>query len=228
MNFIVDPACSALGLRAGAIVFRDVHVAAADPELRREITEEVARVRARFADVKAVRLLPEVEHFREILRRVGVNPKKEQPSLERLLTFALKRGDLPAINSLVDAYNLVSVRSYCSLGAHDLDKIALPVFLRPLTGRETFVPLSSTTPMAAIPGEFGYVDAQDRMLCRLDILQAEFSKVTGDTVNALLIVEGTAGHRPVSLEKAFSDAVELVTRYCGGRAKVIAPISWGA
>ena len=37
--------------------------------------------------------------------------------------LALRRGDLPLINSLVDAYNLVSVRSLCSLGAHDLDKM---------------------------------------------------------------------------------------------------------
>jgi len=67
-------------------------------------------------DASAIRALPEVVAFQELLRQVGVNPRREQPSVEKLLNFALKRGDLPAINSLVDAYNLVSIRSFCSLG----------------------------------------------------------------------------------------------------------------
>src|SRR5207248_1118380 len=176
--------------------------------------------RARFASPAAVRSGPEVMRFQEVLHKVGVNPRREQPSLERLLLFALKRGDLPAVNNLVDAYNLVSVRSFCSLGAHDVDTIAPPVALRLLTGRETFTPLGRDTPVAVIAGEYGYVDARDRVLCRLDLLQAEFSKVTTGTANALLIVEGTAAHPPEVLRQAFADVVELVARHCGGTAEV--------
>jgi DNA/RNA-binding domain of Phe-tRNA-synthetase-like protein len=222
MHFIVAEDCIQLGLRAGAILFRNVRVTTAGPALRSDIAREVAAVRARFADPQAVRSAPEVAGFREILRQAGVNPRREQPSVERLFTFALKRGDLPAINSLVDAYNLVSVRWLCSLGAHDLDRITPPVALRLLTGRETFTPLGRDTPEPLTAGEYGYVDAADRVLCRLDILQAEFSKVTADTVNALLIVEGTAVHAPEILRHAFADAMDLVTRHCGGTAEVIA------
>src|SRR5262249_32549716 len=125
-------------------------------------------------------------------------------------------------NSLVDAYNLASVRSLCSLGAHDLDRIALPVALRVLTGGESFRPLGGGEAVPVTEGEFGYADAQRRLLCRLDLLQAEFSKVTADTVNALLIVEGTAAHAPEVLQRAFAEAVELVTRHCGGTAEVVA------
>ena len=71
-------------------------------------------------------------------------------------------------------------------------------------------------------GEFGYVDAQGRVLCRLDLLQADFSKVTAQTVNALLIVEGTAAHDAEVLRRGFAEAVELVTRHCGGTAEVVA------
>jgi DNA/RNA-binding domain of Phe-tRNA-synthetase-like protein len=211
-----------LGLRAGAIVFRGVRVAASSPELRAEIAQAVAAVRTRFTSPAAVRSAPEVAGFHDILRCVGVNPRRDQPSIDRLLTIALKRGDLPAINSLVDAYNLVSIRSCCSLGAHDLDRIASPVALRVLTGREAFTPLGSDTPVAVTAGEFGYVDAQDRLLCRLDVVQAEFSKVTAATVNALLIIEGHALHPPEVLRQTFADASELIVRYCGGTAGVVA------
>jgi DNA/RNA-binding domain of Phe-tRNA-synthetase-like protein len=222
MRFLVAGDCLQLGLRAGAVLFRNVSVTPAGPALRSDIRREIQTIRTRFADLAAVRAAPEVVGFQDLLRKAGVNPRREQPSVERLLSFALKRSELPAINSLVDAYNLVSIRWLCSLGAHDLDRITPPVALRLLTGSETFTPLGRDTAVAMTPGEYGYVDAADRVLCRLDILQAEFSKVTVETVNALLIVEGTAGHAPDVLRQAFADVIDLVTHYCGGTAEVIA------
>jgi DNA/RNA-binding domain of Phe-tRNA-synthetase-like protein len=222
MTFAVAEECIRLGLRAGAVVFRGVRVGPRGPELNAEIAAEVRAVRACFADPAAVRALPEVAAFHDVLRRAGANPRREQPSVERLLAFALKRGDLPAVNGLVDAYNLASVRSLCSLGAHDLDRIAPPVSLRLLTGGEPFTPLGAAAPAAVVPGEYGYVDARGRALCRLDVLQADFSKVTAATANALLIVEGTAAHAADRLRQAFADATELVTRHCGGKAEVVA------
>jgi DNA/RNA-binding domain of Phe-tRNA-synthetase-like protein len=221
VSFIVAEECINLGLRAGAVLFRNVHVEQANSALRCEIAEEVRTIRARFADPDAIRSAPEVIGFREILRKVGINPRKEQPSVERLLSFALKRGDLPAVNSLVDTYNLVSIRSLCSLGAHDFDTVKPPISLRLLSGKESFTPLGRNTEMAITAGEYGYVDARDRVLCRLDILQADFSKVTERTINALLIVEGTTAHPAQVLRQALADVIDMVTRYCGGTAEVI-------
>jgi DNA/RNA-binding domain of Phe-tRNA-synthetase-like protein len=222
MTFTVSQECRNLGLRAGAILLRGVRVAAAVPELRAQIAKEVEAIRARFGGPQAVRSLPEVTAFHELLRKVGVNPRKEQPSVERLLTFAVKRGELPAVNSLVDAYNLASVRSFCSLGAHDMDHIAPPVALRLFTDGESFTPLGRAAPELVSAGEYGYVDGAGRVLCRLDLLQADFSKVTAATVNALLIVEGTVTHDLARLQQAVAEAIELVTRYCGGTAEIVA------
>src|SRR5581483_4547784 len=102
MNLIVDEKCIALGLRAEAILFRDLTIGPAPPELRAEICREAELIRTRFASPAAIRSLPQVLAFQELLRKVGVSTKKFQPSVERLLTYALKRGDLPAINSFVD------------------------------------------------------------------------------------------------------------------------------
>jgi len=220
MHFVVSDDCVRLGLRAGAVLFHNVRIAAASPELRAEIAREVAAVRTRFATPTEVRSIPEVLAFQEMLRKVGVNPRREQPSIERLLTLALKRGDLPAINSLVDAYNLVSIRSRCSMGAHDLDRIALPITLRLLTGRESFTPLGTAAAVPVTAGEYGYVDGHDRVLCRLDLLQAEFSKVTEQAVNVVLIIEGTAAYAPDA--QTFANAIDLVMRHCGGTAEMVA------
>src|SRR5262249_2541739 len=100
--------------------------------------------------------------------------------------------------------------------------IRLPVSLRLLTGAEPFTPLGRDTPAAVTPGEFGYVDAAGRVLCRLDVLQAEFSKITTATTNALLIIEGTGTHPPDAFRTAFAEVQDLVPRHCGGTAEVLA------
>ncbi|HEY7313897.1 MAG TPA: phenylalanine--tRNA ligase beta subunit-related protein [Gemmataceae bacterium] len=222
--FAVSAECVQLGLRAGSVVFRDVRIAPAPLELRAAIAEAIQAVRKAFAAPAEVRSCVEVAAFQALHRCLGVNPRKEQSSVERLLLLALKRGEVPAINSLVDAYNLVSLRRRCSLGAHDLDAIAPPVSLRLLTGRETFTPLGASASAIVVPGEYGYVDAADRLLCRLDVRQADFSKVTETTRNVLLIVEGTAEHDPEALRRAVEEVMETVMRYCGGTAEVVAPL----
>jgi DNA/RNA-binding domain of Phe-tRNA-synthetase-like protein len=221
VNLIVAEECTKLGLLAGAILFRNVRVSVASAALRSEIAQEVTAIRARFADRQAVRRSPEVAAFREILRKVGVSARGEQCSVERLLTFALKRCDLPTVNSLVDAYNLVSIRYFCSLGAHDLDALVLPVSLRLLNGTESFTPLGRTTQAAVAAGEYGYVDARGRVLCRLDVLQADFSKVRASTVNAFLIIEATAAHPADLIRRSFADAADMIIRHCGGSAQVV-------
>jgi DNA/RNA-binding domain of Phe-tRNA-synthetase-like protein len=221
MTFNVAEECVRLGLRAGAIVFRNVWVKPSSPEELAEISNEAASIRSRFSSPSAIRADPLVSRFQSILRQARVNPKADRPSVERLLTYAFKRGNLPNINNLVDAYNIVSIRSCCSLGAHDLDRISLPVSLRNLDGTESFTPLGGDQPIPPTAGEFGYVDASNRLLCRLDILQADFSKVTESTKNALVIVEGTDAHSSEIIHRACEDVIQLVTKYCGGAGEIV-------
>ena len=98
-----------------------------------------------------------IDRAHDILRTVGVNPRTLPPSTESLLRYALRRGALPVINNLVDAYNLVSVRTKSSLGAHDLDRIETPVQLRLLQSGERFTPLGGAEGQDVTAGEFGYV-----------------------------------------------------------------------
>src|SRR5260221_5373203 len=115
MKFLVDKDCLQLGLRSSVVIIRGVSITADGPNLRSEILREALAARAKFKDANDIRKMPEVLYFADILRKVGLNPRKNRPSLERLLTSLLKHGDLPKINLLVDAYNLASVRTGCSM-----------------------------------------------------------------------------------------------------------------
>lgn len=221
MRFQVSDDCYALGLRARGMVFRGVRIGPRDAALQAEITATAAELRARFPDPAQIRSLPEVVAFQELLRSVGVNPRRLQPSVERLLTTLLKRGDLPAINNFVDAYNLLSVRSLCSLGAHDLAVVVPPVTLRRLRQEDTFTPLGSPIPETVRPGEYGYVAGDGQVLCRLDVLQADYSKVTFATTNVLLILEATSQHLPHCLPQLQNEAAEHLCRYVGGCSELL-------
>ena len=94
--------------------------------------------------------------------------------------------------------------------------------LRLFRGNESFRPLGSREDQQVNRGEFGYVDAENRVICRLDSLQADFSKVTTDTTQALLIVESTTAHDTEQLEKDFAATRAVLDRYCGAKAEVVA------
>jgi len=219
--FVIAPECLHLGLRARALVLKGLRIEDASRELRADIDEEARRIRDQFDRVTDIRSMPELVSFREIIRAVGVKPKNHPPSTQKLFEFAWKHRTLPAINNLVDTYNLISLRTRCSLGAHDLGCIAVPVKLRLFRGTETFRPLGSDGPQRVCDGEFGYVDAQDRVICRLDSLQADFSKITAKTKNALLITESTTAQTSEQIERVDANVALAIDRYCAGVAEII-------
>ena len=215
---LVTKECLDLGLRAEAIVFRDVTVGDSPPPLRARMRSAALDLRRRFVDAASLRGSTELRAFADSYRSAGVNPRRQQPGCERLAEFAWKRGELPAINSLVDAYNMVSVRWLLSLGAHDLRAVSLPIRLTIVPGDMTFTPLGTSASGSVGPGEFAYVDDGGRVICRLDVIQAEFSKVTAATTGVVVIVEGTSSHDGAAFSAARTELVELIGEFCGGSA----------
>ena len=215
-SFDVAPQCHALGLRAGAILFRDLRVSPSSASLREAIDDAAQRVHDSFTDRRSIRSHPGLQRIREILKTIGSDPRRHPPSTEKLLQYARTRCTLPAINNLVDCYNLISLQSLCSLGAHDLDRVSLPVRLQQFTSEQPFVPLGNPEPQTVLCGEFGYVDQQERVLCRLDSLQADFSKVTTDTRSVILIVEAPDTTSPAALTQLLQRAADDVQKHCGG------------
>lgn len=221
-QFVVSQECWNLGLRAGAILLRDISIGPSPNELRMVIDDEARSVSSRFASRAAIRALPEIVCIHDIIRAVGVKPKSHPPSTQKLLEFAWKQGTLPAINNLVDAYNLMSLRTVCSLGAHDVNELTLPVELRLFRGDETFRPLGSDGEQPVRRDEFGYVDGENRVICRLDSLQADFSKVTSATSDALLIIETTTIHDEGQLQEIVAATAATICEFCGGEAETVA------
>lgn len=125
-------------------------------------------------------------------------------SPEKMIGFILKEGSVPRINLFVDIYNAVSALTGVSIGAHDVREIAGHVRLEVLESDVPFEVIGGGRYSIARKGEYGYTDDKG-VICRLDIKQAERTKVTEMTRRALVIFQG----HPDLGEESLRQAVHL-------------------
>lgn len=127
--------------------------------------------------------------FLRLRERSGRSWKRFPPSSQTLLDMYNRRGSLPAVAPAVDCYNLLSLASGLSLGAHDLAALSGPARLTLSTGGELFRPMGSDKEQQLPAGEYLYRDDL-RVLCRMDCRQAAHSALQPQTRRALFIVQG--------------------------------------
>jgi len=219
-TFTVSPEVRALGIKNVCFVLRDFRNRECEPEfdaIRREAIRELKQSWTR----ERLKTDPILLGFRKLHEVVGRSNKKYIASTEKLLTLLLETGDLPRVNLLVDIYNLVSAQTGLSLGSHDIDKVVGGIHLRMTEGTETFIPMGETEPKPVGAGEYAYIDEADRILCRLEVRQADATKITLDTHNCILIIQGNAATDEATLRRTADELIALVKRFCGGQEELI-------
>jgi DNA/RNA-binding domain of Phe-tRNA-synthetase-like protein len=197
-------------------VVHDVRVAATTPGLATLRDEVLATARRELAD-RPLAELPRVQGFRRIYRRFGVDPTTRRPSAEALLRRALRpdRG-WPAINTVVDAYNLASVRFQLPAAAYDLDRVAPPVTLRFARAGEVHRGIGQEEPEPVPEGTLIYDDRRI-VLCReYNYRDADETKVTLATRNLLVFVDGCAAVSRADLEAALATTTDWIVAFNGG------------
>lgn len=164
-----------------------------------------------------------IQGFRVLHEKVGRSNRKYISSPESLWNFFLSRGRLPKINPVVDIYNLVSLQSKLALGAHDVSKITGNITLRFTHGDESFVPLGKTEPEPIQPGEYAYVDDGYNIICRLEVLQCNQTKITSETTDIFLIIQGNPYTDTTYVQETAEQVGKLIQHYCGGVMDMMQP-----
>lgn len=159
--------------------------------------------------------------FRELHTKVGMSNRKFISSPESLFLLLQRRGHIPRINPLVDIYNAVSISTSLALGAHDIDRIDGDVSLRITDGTERFTPLGSIQPEPVRPGEYGYIDSSNEIICRLEVRQVEKTKVTEGTKNYFIIVQGNSNTPRKMILDANELLLEQIKKFLGGDTETI-------
>jgi len=148
-----------------------------------------------------------------IKQQMGFDPQNFPTAAQKLAGLVEKQGKLPNINTLIDVYNILSLQSGLSFGAHDLDLFSFSdhqgVF-GITTGNEVFLPLNTTEPLSVSAGEYAFFTGEGTIGCRFDSQQSDGTKVTLDTKNALIYFQGARGQEKeiIAVKKKFQELWE--------------------
>lgn len=160
--------------------------------------------------------VPVLAGFRDLHTKVGRSNRDYVASPENLRRQFLERDCFPHINTVVDIYNLISLQTGLALGAHDIEKVNGNITLRLTNGSEIFVPLGKTVPEKVFPGEYAYVDDKNNIICRLEVLQVDPTKVNVESSDLFIIIQGNATTTADYLQQNAEKVCQLITKFCGG------------
>ncbi len=186
MKLVITPEVRKLGINVLMAVFNEVAVSNKSrplEKLKKELIEELqAQPDEKDAITDGI-----LEGYRELYRLTAAG--ELVPPAQHLRRLAVDNGRLPNINTVVDAYNLVSARTGLSIGAHDAAHIAGDVIFKLLDGSELYTPLGLDEAVRLAPGEYACAD-YEKILCRLDVKQCQQTRITKASTAFIIYVQG--------------------------------------
>lgn len=157
--------------------------------------------------------------WREAYRQFGAKPKDYLSSIENLLKRISSGGEIRHINKLVDIYNVISLKHFVPVGGEDLMKIEGDILLTLAGENENPIKLlGEPEARPPHPGEVIYKDNQGAICRRWNWKEADRTKLTEETKNAVIVIEALPPIEKSTIEKALEDLSSLVEAYCGGNS----------
>jgi DNA/RNA-binding domain of Phe-tRNA-synthetase-like protein len=198
------------GIVGGVIHATAVTNGQTPPSLAEAFAAEQAAVLARIGDT-LLSEIPALAAWRRVLRGFGVDPTQYRSAAEALLRRLTKQGELPAIGTLVDLANLVSIRHALPVAVFDLAAIRGGIVVRLARGDERWADLGSSTTERPEPGEVIFVDDTDTVVARRWCWrQSAASAARDDTTEILVTVEGHHDGAADDVQGALGQLEELL------------------
>ncbi len=220
MKFTLEPEVADLGIVCACVVIDGIENRSSSDDFDQYRQDLFEQLNTHYTPDR-VETDPILDGFRTLHDRTGRSNRKFPSSSERLLEFFLKRGSIPSISVVVDIYNCLSLDSFLSIGAHDVSAIEGDIALRMTDGQERFWPLGKDTQEAVPAGEYAYVDSSDELLCRMEVRQAEKTKVRLDSTSCVYMIQGNPNTSLEFIEEITDRLVDLTQIHCGGRERIL-------
>jgi DNA/RNA-binding domain of Phe-tRNA-synthetase-like protein len=141
------------------------------------------------------------------------------PSVWAVTKRVVKGGELPTINDLVDLYNYICLKYVVPVGGEDLDKCEGEIELMYASGDDKFMEIGGIENNPPEKGEIVYKDDAGVLCRKFNWKEADRTKLTEDTKNAVIVIEVLPPISRETLEKAVSEFKDLVQKYCGGTSE---------
>jgi len=158
--------------------------------------------------------------YRDFFWKIKVDPTKTRPAAEALIRRVLRGRPLPKINSLVDAYNLASMKSEIAFAAFDADELGDSLLMRFACEGEEFLGIGMAK-LVHLTGSEVVIADNGKLVAIYPYRDAEEAKITQKTRNVLFIACGVPGIDEEKLRLALDLSFKFVTRFCGGTARTM-------
>jgi DNA/RNA-binding domain of Phe-tRNA-synthetase-like protein len=123
---------------------------------------------------------------------------------------------LPAINTLVDIGNAVSLRHRLPAGVHSIATLPMAIELRPAADGDRFLPADGAELETVAPQEIVLARGLEVLTRRWTWRQSALTRTQPDTRTVFFNVDGLPPAEG-RVEQAMRDIAEAVDRFCGGR-----------
>jgi len=202
----------------GVIVVKNINNNGVNEKMTSILRDAEKEVVGKYAGEKLLDL-PEMKTWREAYREFGAK-KGRRVSIEAIVKRVLKGDELPSINPLVDLYNSISLSNMFPCGGEDLDQMEGVLKLAIADGTESFKTIGSSVEEPPDEGEIVYKDDKG-CICRCwNWREADRTKLTENTANAIIVIESLTMHRQNELKDALDNCSKLINELLGETTKV--------
>lgn len=200
----------------GVVILHDVDNKGDNPAIAALLRSSEESAIASLGDTPIIEH-PHIIPWREAYRKFGAKPKDYPSSIENLLKRVSKGEQVRHINKLVDIYNVISLKHLVPVGGEDLAKIEGDVLLTFAGDNEPPVKLlGEQEARSPYPNEVIYKDNQGTICRRWNWKEADRTKLTEETIDAFIVIEGLPPVDKDKMQKAVKELAELIGKYCGG------------
>ena len=184
----------------GVVVVKNFDNEVSYDYINKVFEENLQSSKGKFLNVKIKEemwILP----YREAFRKLNINPNKYMCSIVALMTRISKGNDIPHINSIVDLGNALSLKYELPVGVHDIDNfINGDIQIRESDGNDNFIPFGGTEIEHHDVGEIIYASGNEVKTRRWTWRQGERSKVTEQSKNFFILIDGFISNKDKVLE----------------------------
>lgn len=204
------------GLKVLTVRIGNVSIERESGELEKFKDKVISQVQEK-RDLEELKDVPVFRKYRDFFWEIDIDPTKTRPASEALVRRVLQGKTLPTINTLVDAYNLASLKSEIPLAAFDKNTLKGEITMRFAEKEEKFHGIGMDKPKELEGGEIVISDSE-KLIAIYPYRDSEETKITTDTTDVLLMVCGVPGVGK-KLDQAKEIMIDYVTRFCDGETQ---------
>jgi DNA/RNA-binding domain of Phe-tRNA-synthetase-like protein len=184
-------------------------------KLRKAVYEEV---RAEH-NIETLKDNPTVRAYRNFYWKLDIDPTKTRPSGEALLRRILHGKELPRISTVVDAYNLASMKTTIPISGFDKDKLNPPFQIRSAENGENFIGIGMNKSITLTDKMLVLAD-EKQILCIYPYRDLDHTKITGQTTNVLIVGYGVPGIAHEQLKEAVGTTISYIKLVSEGETEM--------